>query len=54
MDNYSPSVCSVSSSYLQRSDSEAAHVVPEDQHALRPSGGDDGGLEVGGVTVAAV
>lgn len=52
--NYSPSARRVSSSYSQWSDSEAAHVVPEDQRALRPSGGDDGGLEVGGVAVAAI
>lgn len=40
--------------YLKRSNCEASHVVPEDQRALRPSGGDDGGLQVSGVTVASV
>lgn len=39
---------------LQRSNREAAHVVPEDQRAQRPSGGDDGSLQVGAVTVASV
>lgn len=39
---------------MQRSNCEAVHVVPEDQRAQRPSGGDDGSLQVGAVTVAAV
>lgn len=45
------SVCSL---YLQCSHGEAPHVVPEDQGALRPSGGDDRSLEVSGLTVSTV
>lgn len=41
-------------SYVQRSHGESAHVVPEDQGALRPGGGDGRALEVSGLTVAAV
>lgn len=46
-------VC-VSSWHLQRSNCEAFHVVPEVQNALGPSGGDNRGLEVGGVAVASI
>lgn len=45
------SVCPL---YLQCSHGEAPHVVPEDQGALRPSGGDDRSLEVSGLTVSTV
>lgn len=44
----------VFSLYLQCSHGEAPHVVPEDQGALRPSGGDDRSLEVSGLTVSTV
>lgn len=40
-------------SYLQWSHCESAHVVPEDQGALWPSGGDDRSPEVSGLTIAA-
>lgn len=40
--------------YLQRPNRKAIHVVPEDQRAQRPSGGDDGSLQVSAVTVASV
>lgn len=54
-DDYFPHcVRHVKSSYLQWSDCEAAHVVPEDQSAMWPGGGDDGGVEVSGLTIATV
>lgn len=40
--------------YLQCSHGESTHVVPEDQGALWPSGGDDRSLEVSGLTVLTV
>lgn len=51
---YSHCVLGVKTSYLQRSHCEAAHVVPEDQSAMWPCGGDDRGLEVRGVTIAPI
>lgn len=51
---YSHCVQGVQTSYLQWSHCEAAHVVPEDQSAMRPCGGDDRGLEVRGVTIAPI
>lgn len=44
----------VSSWHLQRSNRKAAHVVPEDQNALGPSGGNDRALEIGGIAIAPV
>lgn len=41
-------------SYLQRSNREAVHVVPEDQNALGTSGGDNRCLEICGITIASI
>lgn len=51
---FSRLVQNVNSPYLQWSNCESAHVVPEDQCALRPSRGDDGCQEVSGLTIVTI